>query len=197
MRLAKRIAYLSVHGASIAAISRFIMAEDRPTSQPLTVDVVVEPEAEATLRSLRGFSSGDTWWRPYALTLGDLWQAERPGCGGQIGIIFVGTERIHTLNRDYRSVDRPTDVLTFDLSDAPDSIEGEVYIGVDVADSQAGKWNNALDEELARLMVHGALHLAGHDHHTPADGRRMADATRRWLAVWRDYADSSASSEKE
>ena len=173
------------------------MTQYESTHAPLALEVVVEPEAEAVVRSFTHKAPGEQLWRPYTSTLSDLWQVERPGCGGQIGIVLVGTERIHALNREYRHQDRPTDVLTFDLSDAPDVIEGEIYIGVDVANAQAERRGDTLPEELARLMVHGMLHLAGHNHHTPADGRRMAGATRRWLAVWRDYADSSASSEKE
>lgn len=104
---------------------------------------------------------------------------------GRIGIILVGADRIRALNRDFRGEDRPTDVLSFDLSDRPEEIEGEIYVGVRAAAARARRLGYPVTEELARLMIHGLLHLAGHDHHSPGDGRRMAAATRRWLDVWR------------
>jgi|GEM_PF-1233077 len=167
------------------------MNEDIPShslspATPPDLHFVVDSEAKPRVRSL-----AKGWRHAFGRTLSALWQTEQPGRGGQIGVILVGTDRIRALNRDFRGNDRPTDVLSFDLSDTPDEIEGEIYISVDAARAQAEEAGCAFSEELARLVVHGALHLAGYDHHSPADGRRMAAATRRWLAHWQDGASPS------
>ena len=123
----------------------------------------------------------ERWWPRYAPILGELWESEAPDRRGAIAFVLVGRERIHEMNMQFLNRDRPTDVLSFDLSDAPDEFEGEVYLCPEVATEQAERAGVPFHEELARLMVHGLLHLSGHDHHSPADGRRMAKATRTWL----------------
>jgi probable rRNA maturation factor len=147
---------------------------------PVEVYFDLQSEADRATRSL-----GSGWQHRLWATIQELWQTEQPGRGGKVGLIFVGTDRIRELNRMFRGKDRPTDVLSFDLSDSPDAVEGEVYIGADIARRQAKELGATVSEEVARLVIHGLLHLAGHDHHTPADGRHMAAATRRWLARWR------------
>lgn len=155
-----------------------------PADAPVEVHFDLEPEADRATRSL-----GSGWQHKLWATIQELWQAEQPGRGGKVGLIFVGTDRIRELNRMFRGKDRPTDVLSFDLSDFPDAVEGEVYIGADIARRQARELGVTVSEEVARLVIHGLLHLARYDHHTPADGRRMAAATRRWIAQW--HASSS------
>jgi len=103
---------------------------------------------------------------------------------GSLGIILVDEARMRALNRQFRGKERATDVLSFNLSDDAQVFEGEVYICPATARRRAVRRGLPFSEELARLVVHGVLHLAGYDHHTPVDGRRMAAATRRWLARW-------------
>ncbi len=173
------------------------MTEDRPPGS-LALEIVVEPEADEVLDRLVGAQPrDDELWEPYVAALSSLWQSERPDHYGEVGIVLVGEDRIRELNRDYRRQDVTTDVLAFDLSDEPECVEGEIYIGVNVADGQAQEWGNTLAEELARLMIHGMLHLAGHDHHTPDDEKRMAEASARWIGSWRESRGPFASSEKE
>jgi probable rRNA maturation factor len=95
--------------------------------------------------------------------------------------VLTGDEEIRLLNRDYREVDRPTDVLSFPLSDhpgpsgsAPPVFLGEIYISVETARRQARAARRPFEREVAHLAVHGVLHLLGHDHATPAGRRRMA-----------------------
>ena len=123
----------------------------------------------------------ERWWPAVGDTLQGLWTHEGDR-SAQIAVVLTGRDRIHALNRDFREKDRPTDVLTFDLSDSSDRVEDEIYLSVPVATDQAHDAGVSLDEELSRLVIHGFLHLAGYDHHTPLDGRKMAAATRRWLA---------------
>jgi probable rRNA maturation factor len=84
------------------------------------------------------------------------------------------------LNRDFREVDRATDVLSFPLADPealrdPDAAVflGEIYISLDTARTQAMAARRPFAREVAHLTVHGILHLLGYDHDRPAARRRM------------------------
>ncbi len=91
----------------------------------------------------------------------------------ELGILFVGDQRMRGLNRRYRGKDRTTDVLAFAMREActhlhtsrltPDML-GDVVISVPTAWRQAIEAGRSLDEELAWLLVHGILHLCGYDH---------------------------------
>jgi probable rRNA maturation factor len=100
----------------------------------------------------------------------------------ELGILFVGDQRMRGLNRRYRSKDRTTDVLAFAMREAarpqvsrliPDML-GDVVISIPTAWRQAKEAGRSLDEELACLLVHGILHLCGYDHERgEKDARRM------------------------
>ena len=87
----------------------------------------------------------------------------------ELDVIFVDNEYIHKINREYRGVDRPTDVISFALEDEPDikldhRILGDIYISIDKAREQANEYGHSLKRELCFLTVHGVLHLLGYDH---------------------------------
>ena len=85
-------------------------------------------------------------------------------------VILVNNEYIHELNRDYRHIDRPTDVITFALEDNKDfpgydvRILGDFYISLEKAHSQAVEYGHSFERELAYMVVHGFYHLMGYDH---------------------------------
>ncbi len=84
-------------------------------------------------------------------------------------VIIVDNDYIHKLNKEYRNIDRETDVITFALEDDktfnPDiRILGDVYISIDKAKSQSVEYGHSLLRELSFLAVHGMLHLLGYDH---------------------------------
>ena len=100
----------------------------------------------------------------------------------ELGILFVGDQRMRGLNSRYRGKDRTTDVLAFAMREArtprisrrtPDML-GDVVISVPTACRQAMEAGRSLDEELAWLLVHGILHLCGYDHErSEREARRM------------------------
>ncbi|HSL05006.1 MAG TPA: rRNA maturation RNase YbeY [Nitrospiraceae bacterium] len=100
----------------------------------------------------------------------------------ELGILFVGDQRMRGLNRRYRGHDRTTDVLAFAMREAcaphasrltPDML-GDVVISVPTAWRQAIEAGRSLEEELACLLVHGILHLSGYDHERgEKEARRM------------------------
>jgi len=68
-------------------------------------------------------------------------------------------------NRDYRGIDRTTDVLSFPQSEGPDfTILGDILISIETAERHSKSYGVTLHEELKKLIIHGILHLIGHDH---------------------------------
>jgi probable rRNA maturation factor len=95
----------------------------------------------------------------------------------ELGILFVGDQRMRGFNREYRGQDRTTDVLAFamrEASHASTHLLGDVVIAVPTAARQAKRGQRSLEEELTVLLVHGVLHLCGYDHErSEKDARRM------------------------
>ena len=86
----------------------------------------------------------------------------------------MDNDYIHKLNKEYRNIDRETDVITFALEDDktfnPDiRILGDVYISIDRVHSQSEEYGHSFIRELCFLAVHGMLHLLGYDHMTKED----------------------------
>lgn len=95
-------------------------------------------------------------------------------------LIIVNNDYIHELNKNYRNIDRETDVITFALEDddtlvLPDGIRvlGDIYISIDKAKQQAEEYGHTLLRELSFLAVHGFYHLLGYDHVTEAEEKVM------------------------
>ena len=98
----------------------------------------------------------------------------------EISVTFVSLEEIHELNREYRQVDSPTDVLSFpqfdDLDELPEEGEimlGDVVICSDRAKEQAEEFGHSFEREIIYLFVHSVLHLLGYDHMEEDEKRIM------------------------
>jgi probable rRNA maturation factor len=94
----------------------------------------------------------------------------------EISVSLVGEKQIWQLNRVWRSVDRPTDVLSFPMLEAwgsDDNLLGDVVICLPVAQRQAAEYGHGVQRELAFLAVHGILHLLGRDHQTDSECEQM------------------------
>lgn len=101
---------------------------------------------------------------------------------GEVSVSFVTDEEIHELNRDYRDVDRPTDVLSFALQEGEDfpqpddgtgAMWGDIVVSVPTALRQASEYGHSIKREIGFLLVHGFLHLLGYDHQTPEEETEM------------------------
>ena len=94
-------------------------------------------------------------------------------------IIFVDNEYIHKINKEYRNIDRETDVISFALEDDKTfpnmdvRVLGDIYISIDKAKSQAIEYNHSFKRELCFLAIHGFLHINGYDHMTEEDEKVM------------------------
>jgi probable rRNA maturation factor len=103
----------------------------------------------------------------------------------EISILFVGDQGIRDLNRQFRDIDRPTDVLSFpqlseDGPELPGSLAlGDVAISLETARNQSREHSLSLEEELMLLLIHGTLHLRGYDHEvSEQEEERMRKKTR-------------------
>lgn len=93
-------------------------------------------------------------------------------------VIIVDNQYIHRLNKEYRGVDRETDVISFALEDddtfnPEERILGDIYISIDKAKEQSESYGHSLKRELCFLAVHGFLHLLGYDHMVKEDEEVM------------------------
>lgn len=97
-----------------------------------------------------------------------------------LSLTLVTDKAMHGLNRTYRGKDRPTDVLSFTLDGAgAEHLLGDVVISVDAARRQAAAYRAPLQRELYRLLIHGLLHVLGHDHERATERRVMEREERR------------------
>lgn len=97
-------------------------------------------------------------------------------------VIFVDSEMIHEINKEYRGIDRTTDVISFALKDSEDQYErmeeldeelGDIFINVDRVRLQAKEYGHSFDRELSFLFTHGLLHLLGYDHQKEEEEKIM------------------------
>ena len=108
--------------------------------------------------------------------------------GAVFSIIFVTLDEIHKLNKKYRGIDRPTDVISFALEDNDDfeinglRVLGDIYICIDRMKEQAIEYNHSETRELSFLTVHGLLHLLGYDHQTKEEEEIMFNLQRKILS---------------
>ena len=123
--------------------------------------------------------------RAAAEKVGELYGVEN----GEVSVTLTNNEYIHTLNKQYRGIDRPTDVLSFalneseepDVEDGPDvNVLGDLVISVERAKEQAADYGHRVKREIAFLTVHGMLHLLGYDHMEEEDRIEM-EAEQRFV----------------
>jgi len=111
----------------------------------------------------------------------------------EVSLVFTDSETVKQLNRDYRGVDDPTDVLAFYMlpqkgADSafalpPDGVTrlGEVIVSYPQAVEQAKEQGHSPERELALLIIHGILHLLGYDHEEPEEESKMRERERELL----------------
>ena len=95
-----------------------------------------------------------------------------------MSIIIVDNKEIHKINKEYRGIDRETDVISFALEegetiDEPVKTLGDIYISIDKVYEQAKEYGHSVKRELFFLVTHGFLHLLGYDHMNKDDEEKM------------------------
>lgn len=155
------------------------MSEPAPSSTPLVVAVDEQSVIAVDL---------DRWSELATASLVD-----QGIVAGECTLLFVDEATIRDLNREHRSKDRPTDVLSFPLdgadADHRDDLIGDIVICPSVAAGNAPEHagqdhhTGTLEDELGLLVVHGVLHLLGHDHEDDAEAEAMEALEQALLAA--------------
>lgn len=103
-----------------------------------------------------------------------------------INMVLIDDAYMIQLNRQYLQHDEPTDVLSFNLSDeGSELIEGEIYADVDQVARQAQDYGVSFDEELARIVIHGILHLIGYDDRSHQERQNMTKKEDDYLMIFK------------
>ena len=111
---------------------------------------------------------------------------------GELSILFTDDQYIAQLNRRYREKDGPTNVLAFPMSgpESPDvesGMLGDIVVSVDTAMRESKALEESLDDSIARLLIHGLLHLLDYDHErSPEEASRMEKEEKRLFTLIRD-----------
>ena len=115
-------------------------------------------------------------------------------CDPIVSVSIVDNRYIHKINKKYRQIDRPTDVISFAFLDSENTYDkilfspgpvvlGDIYISLDKAKEQAEEYGHSLHRELSFLFVHGLLHLLGYDHMTKEDEEVMFQLQEEILSI--------------
>lgn len=140
---------------------------------PVTVDILVQSplwdasSAEATVRDAVAAAARAT-----------------PQIDGEVSVVLTGDTAIQELNRAWRQIDRPTNVLSFPAKPLPggDRHLGDIVIAHETLAREAHEEGKPFENHLAHLAVHGFLHLVGYDHETDDDAHAMENTERTVLA---------------
>ena len=120
------------------------------------------------------------WLRQMAKTLlGELLQVEQ----AELGISLVAAPEMAQLNESFLRHTGSTDVITFDYAEPAATLHGELFICVDEAVAQARRFRTTWQAEIVRYVIHGILHLLGHDDVNPAARRKMRREENRLLRL--------------
>jgi len=98
--------------------------------------------------------------------------------------VFCSDKYLLKMNKDFLSHNYYTDIISFDLSETPGNLIGEVYISVDRVKDNAKTHGTSLKEELHRVIFHGALHFCGYKDKKPADTIKMRQMEDLWLSAY-------------
>lgn len=114
---------------------------------------------------------------------------------GEVSIILTNDSEIHLLNKKYRKINKPTNVLSFETGDA--QLLGDIYISFDTTMRESREEKKEFKNHTAHLVVHGVLHLLGYDHLNDSDAKKMESAEIKILSklkIANPYKEQSAKS---
>ena len=101
---------------------------------------------------------------------------------GEINYIFVDDDTLLEKNKEYLNHDTYTDIITFDTSDEPGEISGDIYISTDRVIENSREYGVPYPEEMHRVLVHGILHLCGYDDKTEEEKKKMREKEDYYLS---------------
>ena len=101
---------------------------------------------------------------------------------GNISIILSNREYLSKLKKDYFNIDVYTDVIAFNLEDKNDCLDGEIYISIDDVIENSNIFSKSFNDEFARILIHGILHLLGYDDKTELQKDKMSQLENHYLS---------------
>ena len=101
-----------------------------------------------------------------------------------LNYIFCSDEYLHKINVDYLDHDTLTDIITFDNSEDESTLEGDIFVSIERVKENSQTLNTVFDEELKRVIVHGLLHLCGHDDHSVEDKAEMRRFESEYILIF-------------
>jgi probable rRNA maturation factor len=113
----------------------------------------------------------------------DLFKNEKQNLH-RLNYIFCSDEHLLSINKEFLNHDFYTDIITFDLSESKDRVDGEIYISLDRVRDNAQNFDTGLNKELHRVIFHGALHLCGYKDKSPRDETAMRVAENKYLDLY-------------
>ncbi len=120
----------------------------------------------------------------------DLLRKEGLGDNVELSILFTNNEKIKTLNREYRSIDKATNVLSFSMREGIsvpfDNILGDIVISEEYARNEAKEMGITEEERIIQLLIHGVLHLIGYDHEKEAEYEKMKKKEDFYFNQWKE-----------
>jgi len=121
--------------------------------------------------------------RRLKLFINQLFKEERM-LFSSLSYVFCSDQYLLSINREFLQHDDYTDIITFCLSGASEPVEGEIYISTDRVKDNAISIGTSFNNELHRVIFHGALHLCGYKDKKPSDKRKMTDAEDKYLQLY-------------
>lgn len=123
---------------------------------------------------------------PIARAAAAAWAAAGDGGRAEVAVALMDDAAIGRLNAGFRGREGPTNVLSFpagdDFAAGKDSMLGDIALALETAQREAGLEEKTFEDHLSHLVVHGMLHLLGHDHQTPGEAELMEDLERGILS---------------
>ena len=115
----------------------------------------------------------DQRWNKYKIDFEKIANTAVSGVhkNSEVSIVLVDDSEIHELNKNYRGMDKPTNVISFELGD--DVLLGDIFISLDTVKRESKDAGISVPEHVAHMVVHGMLHLQGFDHITDAEAKIM------------------------
>ena len=101
-----------------------------------------------------------------------------------LNYIFCSDVYLHKINVDYLDHDTFTDIITFDNSEDESTIEGDIFVSIERVRENSYTLKTVFDEELKRVIVHGLLHLCGHDDHSVEDKAEMRSLEDEFILIF-------------
>lgn len=117
--------------------------------------------------------------------LEDMFHVEKKALSG-LQYVFCSDEYLLQINKDFLQHDFYTDIITFEMGDPLGSgVEGEIYISTDRVKDNATTLRISFQEELLRVVFHGALHLCGYKDKSSAQEKKMREMEDKYLSIWK------------